>query len=95
MDQRDSTDDWIALLMLLTGVSGFGLFSLGKFFAPVREFLVQSGVLVEGSDVVIAIEGEAGLDIWRLLVVLGALALVVAVLVGLMRSRARRRRMGR
>lgn len=92
--QPDTTDDWIALLMLLTGVSGMGLFSLGVFVAPVRDALVQWGVLAQGDAVLIPImDGGVGFDIWRILIIAGIVVLFVAGSISL--ARKRRRREGR
>lgn len=88
--QPDTTDDWIALLMLLTGVSGMGLFSLAAFVAPVRDALVQWGVFVNGDAVLIPIMDGVGLDIWRVLILAGIVVLFVAVSISVARSRRRR-----
>ena len=88
--QPDTTDDWIALLMLLTGVSGMGLFSLGAFVAPVRDLLVQWGLLVRGDAVLIPLMEDVGLDIWRTLIVAGIVVLFVAGSIATARSRRRR-----
>jgi len=92
--QPDTTDDWIALLMLLTGVSGMGLFSLAAFVAPVRDALVQWGLLAQGDAVLIPImDGGAGFDIWRILIIAGIVVLFVAGSISV--ARKRRRREGR
>lgn len=92
--QPDTTDDWIALLMLLTGVSGMGLFSLAAVVAPVRDALVQWGLLAQGEAVLIPImDGVVGFDIWRILIIAGVVVLFVAGSISL--ARKRRRREGR
>lgn len=88
--QHDTTDDWIALLMLLTGASGMGLFSIGIFVAPARDFLVQCGVLVSGDAVLIPLLDGVGLDLWRILIIAGALVLFIAGSIAIARSRRRR-----
>lgn len=88
--QPDTTDDWIALLMLLTGVSGMGLFSLGTFVAPARELAVQWGILVRGDPVLIPLMDGVGLDIWRTLILAGIFVLFVAGSIAIARSRRRR-----
>jgi hypothetical protein len=90
----DTTDDWIALLMLLTGVTGMGLFSVGAFVAPVRDALVQWGLLTQGDSVLIPLmDGGVGFDIWRVLIIAGVIVLFVAGSISL--ARKRRRREGR
>ena len=88
--QPDTTDDWIALLMLLTGVTGMGLFSLGTFVAPARELAVQWGVLVRGDSVLIPLMDGVGLDIWRTLIIAGIFMLFVVGSIAAARSRRRR-----
>jgi hypothetical protein len=88
--QPDTTDDWIALLMLLTGVSGMGLFSLGAFVAPVRELAVQWGVFLNGEAVLIPIIDGVGLDIWRALILAGIIVLFAAASISISRSHRRR-----
>lgn len=94
MQERDTTDDWISLLMLLTGAGGMGLFSVAHFIRPVRDALVEWGVLVE-DQILIPIGEGVGFDIWRVLLGAGLIVGFVTICILIARRRARYRPMGR
>ncbi len=81
--QSGSTeDDWIVLLLLLCGVGGAGLFSIGTFLAPVQTWLLVHGILVAGSSALVHWgPRDVGLDLPRLAIGI-AVVLLLAVLAG-------------
>lgn len=87
----DVSDDTITLLLLLTGASGFGLFSLSALLAPVQDWLVEVNVLAAGDSVILGWgEQNVGLDLGRLVIVSGALLLFLILVVVVVRKRMRR-----
>jgi hypothetical protein len=84
-------DDWIVLMLLLIGASGFGLFSLSSLLAPVQTWLVEVGVLVVGEGVIVGWgESHAGLDLGRLVIAGGVLVLFALGAVLAVRKRVHR-----
>jgi hypothetical protein len=87
----DQIDDTTMLLLLLVGASGFGLFSVASFLAPVQTWLVEHGVLVAGESVLLGWgEGNVGLDLGRLVIAGGVLLLLLLLAVVVIRKRVRR-----
>ncbi|WP_316309499.1 hypothetical protein [Clavibacter michiganensis] len=88
---------WLAVGMLLAGLSAGGAFSAAVFGAAIQRWLVEVGVLLQGPNVLIALPwaDDVGLDLPRLLIAVGVglvlLIVFVAVLVGLRRQEARKR----
>lgn len=84
MQSAQEDDNWISLLLLLVGASGFGLVSFGAIFRPVQEWFVEVGVLVPASQALVPLGDVVGLDFWRVLIaggfMLGLIALVVLFL---------------
>jgi hypothetical protein len=88
--QNQEDDNWISLLLLLVGASGFGLLSLGAIFHPVQQWLVDVGVLVPANQALITLNGEAGLDVWRVVTVIGILLGGIACVCFLLARRQKR-----
>ena len=87
----EQIDDGLMLLLLLTGATGFGLFSLASFLAPVQTWLVEHGILVAGDTVLLGWgEGNVGLDLGRLVIAVGVLLLLLLLAVVIVRKRVRR-----
>lgn len=86
MDKNDE-DNLFTLLLILAGGGLFGAFSVANLMVPVREWLVDMGVLITGPDVLVPLLGGTGLDLGRtviaigvvLLLLLGAVAVVTRV----------------
>jgi len=93
MSSNPSEDDnVITLLLLACGVGGFGLFSVTTLFAPAQAWMIQHGVLVEGSKVLLGWgEGNVGLDLARIIVVAGLVLLLLGVTIAVLRKRWSRR----
>lgn len=84
---NDPDDDLLTVLLLLSGVGGFGVLSIGTFLAPVRDWLVDVGVLASGDGVVLAFTGGAGLDLPRLLIAIGVVLLLLLLAVTIISRR--------
>ena len=72
-------DDAMTLALLLAGASGFGLFSISTLLRPVRDWMLERGILVSGEKVLVPLSEGAGLDIWRLVAVVGAVVVIAVV----------------
>lgn len=84
---QQEEDNWISLLLLLVGASGFGLVSLGAIFRPVQDWLIEVGVLVPASQALVPLGGEVGLDFWRVVIAAGLVLGFIALAVMLVRRR--------
>lgn len=84
-------DDTITLMLLLSGASCFGLFSVASLLTPVQEWLVQNGILAAGPGVILGWgESHVGFDLGRLVIAGGILLLLLLLLVLVIRKRVRR-----
>lgn len=85
-----SENDLLALIIL--GVLAFatGVFSLGMFLDPLRNWMLQYHLLESGHTVVIPIIDGAGLGWGQILVV--AAVLLIAIALGVVARRHRRSR---
>ena len=89
---KDYTTDFIVLALAAAGLGVFG--SAGAaFLAPVQRWALDSGIVVSGDSVLIAIPGSGvGLDLGRTLVAGAVLALILLAAVwSAARARHRRR----
>lgn len=90
-DQNEE-DNLITLVMLLCGVGGFGLFSITALLAPVQVWMVEQKILIQGPEVLFGWgENNVGLDLARVVVVVGVILLLLVVLIGVLRKRWSRR----
>ncbi len=71
----EDAQDWQTLILILSGVGGFGLFSIWVFLKPLYEWLIEVNVLVRDS-ILVPIGPEAGLDLVRMVVCCGVLVLL-------------------
>lgn len=89
MQEQQSDDDLMTLLLLLSGAGGFGLFSFATFVRPLRDWLLEKGVLTEGTTVVFNLGDEVGFDVGRVTIAAGIILVLVAGVIALLVRRFR------
>lgn len=89
-NQNVSEDDWISLLLIAVLVVASGAVSLGMFFDPLREWMVQYHLLEQGETVAIEVAEGVGLGWGQILVILAILIGAIALIVWLKRRAAAR-----
>lgn len=88
MDRKNEDDVIILGLIVILGI-GFGAF--GGILAPVRAFFLQWKILVQGDTVLLPVYQDIGFDIWRILILAGAVLVALVGLIAIARHRARSR----
>ena len=89
--QQESSSDTLTLITLFVFFAGPVAGSFAAKLEPVRLFLVDVGILVDGPSVLIPIAETAGLDLARTAIVAGALILILTPIVFVVVRQARRR----
>lgn len=83
--QKDNTDDWIVICLVVSFALVTGAISAGAFLGPVRDWMLQFHLLEQGSDVIIPFVDGIGLGIVQILVL--AAFLLVAIAIGMWAKR--------
>lgn len=63
-------DDLFTLIMLFTGLGGFGIFSAATLLAPVQTWLIETGILLKANGLLVELPWApgVGLDLGRCIV---------------------------
>jgi hypothetical protein len=89
---QNEEDNMITLILLFCGVGGFGLFSASALLAPVQVWMMQQGILVSGSSVLLGWgKDHVGLDIARVIVAAGVVLILLVIIFAVLRGRWARR----
>lgn len=94
VDESLSQDEIVMITFLLTGIGGFGLFSVAHVVAPLRQWLVDVGILAESrsSELVVDFGDGQGLDVPRIVAAIAVVVIGIVVTVLAVRGARRRRR---
>lgn len=75
-------DDLFTLIMLFTGLGGFGVFSAAALLEPVQTWLIESGILLKAQGLLVELPWRpgVGLDLGRCIVA-GSIVILLLILV--------------
>jgi hypothetical protein len=77
--QKDTTDDWIIICLVVATALVTGVISAGAILAPVRDWMLQFHLLEQGSAVVIPFVDGIGLGAVQILVLAAFLLIAIAI----------------
>lgn len=77
--QKDTTDDWIIIGLVISFALVTGVISAGAILAPVRDWMLQFHLLEQGSEVVIPFVDGIGLGVVQILVLVALLMIAIAI----------------
>lgn len=83
--QKDNTDDWIIITLVIATALVTGIISAGAIIAPLRDWMLQFHLLEQGPTVVIPFVDGIGLGVVQILVL--AAFLLIAIAIGVMVKR--------
>lgn len=92
MSQTNTTTDDDTLWLIFIGAFALSAFPVATLFAPVRGWMIDTGILIVGEDVLIPIVDGAGLDIWRIAIIAGVMLVGLMLLFLSISARVRRGR---
>ncbi|WP_102191284.1 hypothetical protein [Microbacterium aurantiacum] len=77
--QKDNTDDWIIICLVVSFALVTGVISAGAILAPVRDWMLQFHLLEQGSAVIIPFADGIGLGGVQILVLAAFLLIAIAI----------------